>query len=139
MPKPSHRETILTEGLLVVLERGFCGANVRDVVQAAGVPQGSFTNHFPSKEVFGLEILYPSSERLPAYPPSGRTSAPPAAPRWRGKRPERSRQRGERARRAGWDARHLRGLLGSWTLTARLSVRRTETNHCVGLPRLALM
>ena len=57
MPKPSNRETILTEGLRVVLERGFCGASVRDVVQAAGVPQGSFTNHFASKEAFGLEIL----------------------------------------------------------------------------------
>ena len=57
MPKPSHRETILTEGLRVVLERGFRGASVRDVVQAAGVPQGSFTNHFVSKEAFGLEIL----------------------------------------------------------------------------------
>src|SRR6266478_2215132 len=57
MPKSSHRETILTEGLGVVLERGFCGASVRDVVQAAGVPPGSFTNHFASKEAFGLEIL----------------------------------------------------------------------------------
>ena len=57
MPKPSNREMILTEGLRVVLERGFCGASVRDVVHAAGVPQGSFTNHFASKEAFGLEIL----------------------------------------------------------------------------------
>src|SRR2546430_10338631 len=57
MPKPSHRETILTEGLRVVLERGFCGASVRDIVQAAGVPQGSFSNHFASKEAFGVEIL----------------------------------------------------------------------------------
>jgi len=47
----------MTEGLRVVLERGFCGASVRDVVHAAGVPQGSFTNHFASKEAFGLEIL----------------------------------------------------------------------------------
>jgi TetR/AcrR family transcriptional repressor of nem operon len=30
---------------------------VRDIVQAAGVPQGSFTNHFASKEAFGLEII----------------------------------------------------------------------------------
>jgi TetR/AcrR family transcriptional regulator, transcriptional repressor for nem operon len=30
---------------------------VRDITQAAGVPQGSFTNHFASKEAFGLEIL----------------------------------------------------------------------------------
>jgi TetR/AcrR family transcriptional repressor of nem operon len=57
MPKPSNREKILTEGLRVVHERGFAGASVRDIVQAAGVPQGSFTNHFASKEAFGLEIL----------------------------------------------------------------------------------
>ncbi len=57
MSKPSNREKILTEGLLVVHERGFAGASVRDIVQAAGVPQGSFTNHFASKEAFGLEII----------------------------------------------------------------------------------
>ena len=57
MPKPSNRERILNEGLRVVHERGFAGASVRDIVQAAGVPQGSFTNHFVSKEAFGLEVL----------------------------------------------------------------------------------
>ena len=57
MAKPSHREKILTEGLRVVHERGFGGASVRDIVAAAGVPQGSFTNHFTSKEAFCLEIL----------------------------------------------------------------------------------
>ena len=57
MPKPSNRDKILTEGLRVVHERGFAHASVRDIVQAAGVPQGSFTNHFASKEAFGLEIL----------------------------------------------------------------------------------
>jgi TetR/AcrR family transcriptional repressor of nem operon len=57
MAKPSHREKILAEGLRVVHERGFMGASVRDIVQAAGVPQGSFTNHFASKEAFGLEVI----------------------------------------------------------------------------------
>ena len=57
MAKPSNRDRILTEGLRVVHERGFAGASVRDIVQAAGVPQGSFTNHFASKEAFGLEVL----------------------------------------------------------------------------------
>ncbi len=57
MPKPSHREKLLAAGLQVVFERGYCGASVRDIVQAAGVPQGSFTNHFRSKEAFCLEIL----------------------------------------------------------------------------------
>ncbi len=57
MPRPSNREKILTEGLRVVHERGFVGASVRDIAQAASVPLGSFTNHFPSKEAFGLEVL----------------------------------------------------------------------------------
>ncbi|MDE1905863.1 MAG: TetR family transcriptional regulator C-terminal domain-containing protein [Rhodospirillales bacterium] len=57
MPRPSNREKILNEGLRVVHERGFMGASVRDIAQAANVPLGSFTNHFPSKEAFGLEIL----------------------------------------------------------------------------------
>ena len=57
MSKPSHREKILSEGLKVVHAHGFANASVRDIVQAAGVPQGSFTNHFASKEAFGLEVI----------------------------------------------------------------------------------
>jgi len=57
MPKPSHREKLLAAGLHVVLEQGYSGASVRDIVQAAGGPQGSFTNHFRSKEAFCLEVL----------------------------------------------------------------------------------
>ena len=57
MPRPSLREKILAEGFKVVLEQGYCGATVRDIVRAAGVPQGSFTNHFESKEAFCLELL----------------------------------------------------------------------------------
>src|SRR5580698_5337818 len=57
MSRPSHRQKILTTGLQVVHQRGFAGASVRDIVQAAGVPQGSFTNHFATKEGFALEII----------------------------------------------------------------------------------
>jgi TetR/AcrR family transcriptional repressor of nem operon len=53
----SNKEKILANGLQVMLERGYVGASVRDIVEAAGVPQGSFTNHFASKEAFSLEIL----------------------------------------------------------------------------------
>ncbi len=65
MPRLSHWETLLHEGLRIVHERGFAGASVRDIVHAADVPQGSFTNHFASKEVFALEIidLYLKSSR----------------------------------------------------------------------------
>jgi len=57
MGKISNRDRILSEGLRVVHAQGFAGASVRDIVTAAGVPQGSFTNHFVSKEAFGLEVL----------------------------------------------------------------------------------
>lgn len=57
MPKPSHREKILSEGLKVIHQRGFANAGIREIVKAAGVPQGSFTNHFASKEIFGLAVV----------------------------------------------------------------------------------
>jgi TetR/AcrR family transcriptional repressor of nem operon len=57
LPKPSHREKLLEEGFKVLLSHGYNGASVRDIVRAAGVPQGSFTNHFSSKEAFAQEVL----------------------------------------------------------------------------------
>jgi TetR/AcrR family transcriptional regulator, transcriptional repressor for nem operon len=57
MSKVSNKDRILADGLKVMLQRGYVGASVRDIVEAAGVPQGSFSNHFVSKEAFSLEIL----------------------------------------------------------------------------------
>ena len=57
MSRQSHRDRLLTEGFHLVHERGYGGTSVRDIVSAAGAPQGSFTNHFVSKEKFGLEVL----------------------------------------------------------------------------------
>jgi TetR/AcrR family transcriptional repressor of nem operon len=57
MSKISNREKILCAGLQVVHEHGFAGASVRDIIKAADVPLGSFSNHFASKEAFGLEII----------------------------------------------------------------------------------
>jgi TetR/AcrR family transcriptional repressor of nem operon len=57
MSRPSHKDKLLSDGLRLVHQRGFGASSVRDIVQAAGVPQGSFTNHFASKEAFGLEVL----------------------------------------------------------------------------------
>jgi TetR/AcrR family transcriptional repressor of nem operon len=57
MPKPSHREKLLDAGRKVMFERGYRGAGVRDIVSEAGAPQGSFTNHFQSKEAFASEVL----------------------------------------------------------------------------------
>lgn len=57
MPKPNHRNKILSAGLAVFHERGFHGSGIQDVVDHAGVPKGSFYNHFKSKDALGLEVL----------------------------------------------------------------------------------
>jgi TetR/AcrR family transcriptional regulator, transcriptional repressor for nem operon len=55
--KPSNRDRILEAGLKVMVRKGFVGAGVRDIVAEASAPQGSFTNHFRSKEEFAREVL----------------------------------------------------------------------------------
>jgi TetR/AcrR family transcriptional repressor of nem operon len=57
MTKPSLRERILEAGLKVMFQQGYIGSGVRDIVAAANAPQGSFTNHFRSKEMFAAEVL----------------------------------------------------------------------------------
>jgi TetR/AcrR family transcriptional repressor of nem operon len=57
MAKASSRERILDAGLKVMFRKGYIGSGVRDIVAEAAAPQGSFTNHFRSKEVFAREVL----------------------------------------------------------------------------------
>lgn len=57
MAKASLRERILDAGLRVMFRKGYIGAGVRDIVAEAAAPQGSFTNHFRSKEAFAAEVL----------------------------------------------------------------------------------
>ncbi|OCC04578.1 hypothetical protein BA190_12790 [Labrys sp. WJW] len=69
MARASNREKLLVAGLGLIHEHGYNATSVRDVVRAAGVPQGCFTNHFTSKEAFGLEVLglYRSEKREDAH------------------------------------------------------------------------
>src|SRR5438477_774173 len=57
MGKPSLRGKILRTGMRLMFRSGYQGASVRDICAAAGAPQGSFTNHFRSKEAFAKEVL----------------------------------------------------------------------------------
>lgn len=57
MPRKSAREQILQAGVETLHTQGFNGAGVQDITQAAGVPKGSFYNHFESKEALGVEAL----------------------------------------------------------------------------------
>src|SRR6202451_4782133 len=57
MARASLRDSILDAGLKVMSRKGYAGAGVRDIVAEAPAPQGSFTNHFRSKEQFAREVL----------------------------------------------------------------------------------
>jgi len=57
MAKASHKNAFKAAGLRVMFRQGYNGAGVRDIAAEAGVPHGSFTNHFRSKEAFALEVL----------------------------------------------------------------------------------
>jgi TetR/AcrR family transcriptional repressor of nem operon len=57
MSRPSNREDIVQAGLKCLVEKGFNAVGVQDITDAAGVPKGSFYNHFESKEALGVEIV----------------------------------------------------------------------------------
>lgn len=51
------RQTILDTGRGLVLQKGFGGLGLQEVLKASGVPKGSFYYYFPSKEAFGCALL----------------------------------------------------------------------------------
>ncbi|MDM3869987.1 TetR family transcriptional regulator C-terminal domain-containing protein [Porticoccus sp. W117] len=55
--RQSKKEHILHAGMLVMKVQGYNGTSVKDIVDAAGVPKGSFYNYFDSKEAFAVEAL----------------------------------------------------------------------------------
>ncbi len=94
MRQTNTRDHLLATGLKTLYARGYHACGVQDIVEAAGVPKGSFYTHFDSKERFGSEVLgrywetragkaieilsdeaRPPLERLKAYFAS-KTSAP---------------------------------------------------------------
>ena len=45
-------------------EAGYNGTSIQDIVNAAGLPKGTFYNHFKSKELLALEILEQYSDLI---------------------------------------------------------------------------
>lgn len=57
MPRPSVKEHIVESALAQFHRMGFNGCSVEDITRAAGVPKGSFYNHFKGKEDLALEVV----------------------------------------------------------------------------------
>lgn len=69
--KQLAREKLLDEGVALLMEHGYHGTGLQDILQRVGVPKGSFYNYFDSKEHYGAEAIRhyiePFIEQLEAY------------------------------------------------------------------------
>ena len=53
----STRQELLDLGVKLLSENGYNGTGLKQILDAAGVPKGSFYNYFPSKEAYAAEII----------------------------------------------------------------------------------
>lgn len=51
------KDRILETGAEIIHRRGFNNTGIQEILNAAGVPKGSFYNYFKSKEDFGLQVI----------------------------------------------------------------------------------
>jgi TetR/AcrR family transcriptional repressor of nem operon len=65
MPRASLRAEIVESALTEFHRRGFAACSVENITSAAGVPKGSFYNHFKSKDDLGAEVVRRYSARSP--------------------------------------------------------------------------
>lgn len=52
-PNPDTRSNLIRVGMRMFHKSGYSATGIKDIVDAAEVPKGSFYNHFESKEAFG--------------------------------------------------------------------------------------
>jgi TetR/AcrR family transcriptional repressor of nem operon len=57
MPRPGVREQLVEAALDRFHALGYNGCGVQEITDAAGVPKGSFYNHFKSKEAMLCEVI----------------------------------------------------------------------------------
>ena len=55
--KLMNRDKILDEGVSLLMEHGYHGTGLQQILDRVGVPKGSFYNYFGSKEEFGGEVI----------------------------------------------------------------------------------
>ncbi len=57
---------LLEQGVATLGRRGYHGTGIQEVLDAVGVPKGSFYNYFQSKEHFGVEVIRRFAQRIEA-------------------------------------------------------------------------
>ncbi|MGZ5012276.1 MAG: TetR family transcriptional regulator C-terminal domain-containing protein [Methylobacter sp.] len=55
--KQINRENLLNQGVTLLMEQGYHGTGLKEILEAVQIPKGSFYNYFGSKENFGAEVI----------------------------------------------------------------------------------
>lgn len=61
--KDDKKTALLEVGTAAMLRKGYHGTGIQEIVDAAGVPKGSFYNYFKSKEAFVIAAMEYSSRQ----------------------------------------------------------------------------
>lgn len=69
--KDINREKLLRQGLTLLMQQGYHGTGLQEILDAVQIPKGSFYNYFGSKENFAAEMIgyyiLPYIEQLQQY------------------------------------------------------------------------
>ncbi len=55
--KEINRENLLNQGVALLMQQGYHGTGLQEILNAVQIPKGSFYNYFGSKENFGAEVI----------------------------------------------------------------------------------
>ena len=55
--KQDNKNRLLDIGVALLTEKGYHGTGIKEILDTANIPKGSFYNYFPSKEVYGAEVI----------------------------------------------------------------------------------
>ena len=63
--RKNTKNRIIETGAEIIHLRGFNNTGIQEILDAAGVPKGSFYNYFRNKEEFGLQVIDYFGEQFP--------------------------------------------------------------------------
>ncbi len=55
--KQINKENLLTHGVQLLMQQGYHGTGLKEILDAVQIPKGSFYNYFSSKESYAAEVI----------------------------------------------------------------------------------
>ncbi|MEQ1545154.1 TetR family transcriptional regulator C-terminal domain-containing protein [Methyloglobulus sp.] len=55
--KQINKENLLSQGVQLLMQQGYHGTGLKEILDAVQIPKGSFYNYFASKESFAAEVV----------------------------------------------------------------------------------